>query len=601
MLHLWLIHSAVNNIILQHLLSVNIVGVGQSALEEEEYEPVDSSDEYTSDMEEDMYGAHRSSRPQQLGVAERDEYGIDRNRTHDPSNGRTIAEGAENVVVQTVKRGKPSPLDRVEVERPHSSASTRKSPKSPPRSPKSPSWSRYKESPPRSPTIKIASPTKSPTETFPSTFSDLSPTDRPDAETYASIFGYPEGDDNVQFYYPESGTSGPIPPPKPARSSEQYEFQDDYSDESNLSSHSLDIASFAAAIATDTEHLTNLSVSPTTPSHLDIGSDRDSISPPSPGYYDDVDDIDVSEPTPKNIDYQNSKRQKVRPPPTNDWSPVTDLSPILDVSPSVEQMEQEQMLAEQMGPHKSSTGDEEDVGMAAEGQRTVVRAPKRPPPPDLSATAEQRRSLPSVQDPSGEQPAGKSSSGMPYPEIHVTRQQSEERQETSQQVSEEERRKRRTLPSQPGAEADSKQQRQSGQKPTTILGQREAVIHRLQKEFREEYQTKDQEKDELEGRAPPHQLQLKKRPSQEREESKETTVNYNVLKSPLSPGKKVDRVYDDYSEEIETGLSSEEQAYLYPSPGTPPDHVISPPKPRSPSGPGDEEVVAAERMMLEVS
>lgn len=33
-------------------------------------------------------------------------------------------------------------------------------------------------------------------------------------------------------------------------------------------------------------------------------------SPPSPNYYEE-DDLDVTDPTPKNIDYQNTKRQKV--------------------------------------------------------------------------------------------------------------------------------------------------------------------------------------------------------------------------------------------------------------------------------------------------
>ena len=534
-----------------------------------------------------MYGPPRSSRPQQLGVSEEENNHISHRGEHDVghANGRTAAEGAENVA--TVKLGKPSPIARVEIERSHTLTSSRKSAKSPHGSPKSTSWGRYKESPPRSPTIKIASPTKSPTETFPSTYSDLSPKDPPNQETYASIFGYPEdNNEDVQFYYPDSGTSCPIPPPKPARSSEQYEFQDEFSDESNLSSHSLDIASFAAAIATDTEHLTNLSVSPTTPSQLDTFSD--SMSSP---YYDDISEIDVNKPTPKNIDYQNSKRQKVRPP-ASDWSPVTDLSPIFDVSPSVEKMEQEQMLTEQIDPSISPTWDDEEVCMAVEGQQTVVRASKRPPPSDISEDHQVvQRTLSYVQDVGTTQKVGASDTSMPYPEIHVTGQQPDEIPESSQkQPIDDERQKRRTLPFQPDA---------NGQKPTTILGQREAVIHRLQKEFREEYQSKNQEKDESDGRVPPHILKLRKRNNKEREESKETTVDYNVLKSPLSPGEKVERVYDDYTEEIKTGMTSEEHAYIYPSPVTPPDNDSSPPKARSPSGPGGDDV-ACEKISLKV-
>ena len=112
------------------------------------------------------------------------------------------------------------------------------------------------------------------------------------------------------------------------------------------------LASFAATVASDTAHLTNLSVSPTNlvvrdGDYLDITQDGDSISPPSPNYFEDMEEVDLADPIPKSIDYQNSKRQKVRPPPTTDWSPVTDLSPILDVSPSVEKAEQEAMIAQQ--------------------------------------------------------------------------------------------------------------------------------------------------------------------------------------------------------------------------------------------------------------
>ena len=119
-----------------------------------------------------------------------------------------------------------------------------------------------------------------------------------------------------------------------------------------LSAHGVDLASFAATVASDTAHLTNLSISPTNlvvrdGDYLDITQDGDSISPPSPNYFEDMEEVDLADPTPKSIDYQNSKRQKVRPPPTTDWSPVTDLSPILDVSPSVEKAEQEAMIAQQ--------------------------------------------------------------------------------------------------------------------------------------------------------------------------------------------------------------------------------------------------------------
>ncbi|RUS69339.1 hypothetical protein EGW08_022900, partial [Elysia chlorotica] len=129
----------------------------------------------------------------------------------------------------------------------------------------------------------------------------------------------------------------------------------------------MDLATFAANITSSTNTLTSLtagSVSPRTqqnasPSMLS-GSPEDSedsscSSPVSPGYYDNAtppsdepeEVCELADPASKSIDMQGSKRQKARPPST-DWSPVIDLSPILDVSPSVEEAEQEDMLAKRM-------------------------------------------------------------------------------------------------------------------------------------------------------------------------------------------------------------------------------------------------------------
>ncbi|GFR70619.1 tripartite motif-containing protein 45 [Elysia marginata] len=129
----------------------------------------------------------------------------------------------------------------------------------------------------------------------------------------------------------------------------------------------MDLATFAATITSSTNTLTSLtagSVSPNTqnnasPSTLS-GSPEDSedsscSSPVSPGYYDNAtppsdepeEVCELADPSSKSIDMQGSKRQKARPPST-DWSPVIDLSPILDVSPSVEEAEQEDMLAKRM-------------------------------------------------------------------------------------------------------------------------------------------------------------------------------------------------------------------------------------------------------------
>ena len=154
-----------------------------------------------------------------------------------------------------------------------------------------------------------------------------------------------------------------------------------------LSAHGVDLASFAATVASDTAHLTNLSVSPTNlmvrdGDYLDITQEGESISPPSLNYFEEMEEVDLAEPTPKSIDYQNSKRQKIRPPPTTDWSPVTDLSPILDVSPSVEKAEQEAMIAQQkrqmaaQGLSTANGGTEQVPGNVDNNNLTIQGEPK---------------------------------------------------------------------------------------------------------------------------------------------------------------------------------------------------------------------------------
>ncbi|CAG5128991.1 unnamed protein product [Candidula unifasciata] len=61
----------------------------------------------------------------------------------------------------------------------------------------------------------------------------------------------------------------------------------------------------------------------------------------------DMNETEQAVPAVKPADFQSIKRQKMRPPAI-DWSPVIDLSPIQDVSPSVEEAEQEDMLAKQL-------------------------------------------------------------------------------------------------------------------------------------------------------------------------------------------------------------------------------------------------------------
>lgn len=179
----------------------------------------------------------------------------------------------------------------------------------------------------------------------------------------------------------------------------------------------MDLATYAATIANSTASLTSMSVSPTnllplsshhssqhsmgesvSPDSVD-SADSSCSSPVSPGFYDnatpssdEIDEVELADPSSKSIDFQGSKRQKVRPPST-DWSPVIDLSPILDVSPSVEEAEQEDMLAKQMEELERQRSrdeaaddeyDDEEVEETAEKSffdpRSFPPAKKVPPP-----------------------------------------------------------------------------------------------------------------------------------------------------------------------------------------------------------------------------
>ena len=159
-----------------------------------------------------------------------------------PVHTRPIGEGVEGPPVKK----KPSALDRVALAEQealeayagyHGSSSSspsparsqspsRRSPRSPPCT--SPStWHKYRGSPPKSPPIRVMSP-KSPTERYPPDVYDN--VDIPDDGNY---FTY-DSAQNGGFVRPPDGplVRGPDgqyvpdkPPPKPARMSDQYEFQ----------------------------------------------------------------------------------------------------------------------------------------------------------------------------------------------------------------------------------------------------------------------------------------------------------------------------------------------------------------------------------------
>lgn len=157
--------------------------------------------------------------------------------------------------------------------------------------------------------------------------------------------------------------------------------QNDLSDTSTV----MDLATYAATIASSTANLTSMTVSPTNLEDINDmdnhgypsdSRDSGSSSPASPGIYDNApyldekhdsldeeEELELADPSQKPIDYQGTKRQKARPP-TTDWSPVIDLSPILDVSPSLEEAEQAEMLAQQQEERQRQASREETDELA---------------------------------------------------------------------------------------------------------------------------------------------------------------------------------------------------------------------------------------------
>lgn len=600
-----------------------------------------------------------------------------RGQTDMKSEPRAGAEGAEAPVA---KKSKPSPLDRVSMgmgdthhESERSKSPSRRSPRSPPRSP---SWLRFRESPPRSPPIRGMSPPKSPTERFPSTFVDRSsPPSR--EETYGEEYdNLPDG--GIFHYDPRDMAfmAGAIldgriiitdkPPPKPARMSDQYDFTDLTQHE--MPAHSLDLATYAAAVASDTEHLTNMSVSPTNlpmssteHGYIEMSPELDSdLSPPSPNYYEEVDEIEVGDPTPKNIDYQGSKRQKIRPPAT-DWSPITDLSPILAVSPSIEKLEQEKMLAEQQRHLQTELtvvrnvqgqrqGQSQSQGQSqGQGQSNGNEHPQtlqyRKDAPKSDAHSPLRRfqnfedissvgkaeSRVSEDNPQTESVSEKDLIHSIKPAKEISQEVEADKQmrlETSKARSQDLANKN-TNQAQPAyhreqreidvdgemiprpcdqtKESPSKRVRRSLPEPTpeiiatastrkpppppvpakplkpqqsrpTEQGQNHSKnIHSVHKPHPDN-------KGDTNNKSKPEPLSIAN-PDPTMADT-ESSPQYRVLKSPVSPRNSIHRDYSEPLKEISPApLNSEEKAYIFPSPVTPPDPAASPPRPGSPSGP----------------
>lgn len=262
-----------------------------------------------------------------------------------------------------------------------------------PYAPRSPSWREGLESPPFSPRRrdsypgkKRGSPTRSPKDRHHFTFPDTTSPNakQPQSETDA-LFEAEYAEEPPQFVHSVHSLEDKDAHGYAASNYGKDRQKDhsgivDYECEPRIiaripeSTACMDLATYAAAIASNTANLTQMSVSPTNLNahdrdHMLSPDSQGSVSPISPGYYEhgtipeedeDEEEIELADPSSKSIDYQGSKRQKVRPPST-DWSPVIDLSPILDVSPSIEEAEQEDMLVMQEQERRRRESQEEDT------------------------------------------------------------------------------------------------------------------------------------------------------------------------------------------------------------------------------------------------
>ena len=217
--------------------------------------------------------------------------------------------------------------------------------------PRSPSWLKYKESPPRSPHMIILSPTRSPTERFPHDIPFDADDDVRADDVTRDEFTFPAM--TSAALEDRSPYDNVHPPPKPARhnssssssgssrSSRSLSVDDVFDGEAAAERGvELDVASFAAAIASNTAHLTNMSDSDAVTSQPEVlqttyFSTGDHVA-------EEASATIVTRP----IGLQNITRQKAKPP-ADDWSPDNDLSPIFDVSPSVERCEHDSMLTAQ--------------------------------------------------------------------------------------------------------------------------------------------------------------------------------------------------------------------------------------------------------------
>ena len=275
---------------------------------------------------------------------------------HEPADGQSSpADAADRH--DGLRKKKPSALEKVSVNSEADSdkrvSPSRRSPRSPPRSP---SWMRYRDGSSRSSPNRTLSPPISPTARYQSSLPDSAHGDC-DSAYDGDYFTYGAGG---YIHDQEKVNDATVnyndrTQPKPARS---FDAQRSLSDDA-IEMESLDLATFAAAVASDTAHLTNMSVSPTQHDALASDTTHDEFASPTSITSGELDSL--PEPKPKNIDHHGNKRQKTKPPPT-DWSPVTDLSPILDVSPSIEAIEQAEMLAHQDFRMRASDVDTQGNG-----------------------------------------------------------------------------------------------------------------------------------------------------------------------------------------------------------------------------------------------
>lgn len=276
--------------------------------------------------------------------------------------------------VDSLPRVRPSPLDRVSQNgsSDQNQSPSRRSPKSPP---SSPSWARYRESPTRSPVSRTRSPQISPCDKHSSKlFEGMFVSMLPVQDISCSDSTRVQDSANTSNKHKERAESINV-----LHQVQSSEFQGSSTDLiARQEDYCVDLASYAATVASSTAYLMSMNTSPPEPKPEEIAACRVGVSAanPSDGLPVMGDSTELHLPSqsqcwptdPEQEEIHQSSTKQVLLPIQTDWSPLGDLYPILDVSPSIEKLEQEKMFSvgKQSGEGELTVDAEVSLSIPAE-------------------------------------------------------------------------------------------------------------------------------------------------------------------------------------------------------------------------------------------